>query len=271
MKNMTSTTDFEVKDFGKDVIDGSHELPVLVDFWAEWCEPCKFLAPIIEKLANEAKGKWKLAKVNTEENPNVAAEWGIRGIPNLKLFYKGEVIDEVAGAMPEADMRKWLDEKLPSKAKTLTMEAAKLLEIGEIKKGITKLEQALDEDDSHEQAKILLARQKIWQSPEEVQALLVEIKYLERAKEILLLADALSMKPEDFEEGISREDVLAGLSALSQQNFVGALEHLIKAIMEDKPYHEEMARKLTIALFHYLGESNDITRKYRRQFDMALY
>jgi putative thioredoxin len=270
-KNMISTKDFELKDFGKDVIDQSHNVPVLVDYWADWCQPCKFIGPIVEKLAREAKGKWILVKVNTEENPNVAAEWGIRGIPNLKLFYKGEVIDEVAGAMPEADLKKWLEEKLPSKAKILTMEAAQLLEVGKINEGVAKLEQALDDDDSNEQAKLLLASQKIWQAPEEVISLLTGIKYLERAKEILLIAEAVSIKPEDLEDGISKNDLVTGLTSLREQNFVGALERFIKAIMMDKPYHEELARKLTIALFHYLGESNEITRKYRRQFDMALY
>lgn len=268
---MSSTKDFELIDFSKDVIDQSHDVPVLVDFWAEWCEPCKFIGPIVEKLAKEAKGKWLLVKVNTQGNPDVAEEWGIRGIPNLKLFYKGEVIDEIAGAMPEADMRKWIDEKLPSKAKILTMEAAKLLEVGKIIEGVAKLEHALDEDDSNEQAKLLLARQKIWQAPEEVISLLTGIKYLERAKEILLIAEALSIIPEDLENSISKNDIANGLASLREQNLAGALEQFIKAIMIDKPYHDELARKLTIALFHYLGESNEITRKYRRQFDMALY
>ena len=268
---MSSTENFNLKNFGKEVIALSHDVPVLVDFWAEWCEPCKFIGPILEKLAKEAKGKWILVKVNTEKNPNVAAEWGIRGIPNLKLFDKGEVIDEVAGAMPEADMRKWLDEKLPSKAKILTMEAARLLEVGKINEGVAKLELALGEDDSNEQAKLLLARQKIWQSPEEVISLLTGIKYLERAREILLIAEAVSIKPEDLKDSISKNDILTGLASLKEQNFAGALEQFINAIMIDKPYHEEFARKLTIALFHYLGESNEITRKYRRQFNMALY
>ncbi len=268
---MVSTADFEVKDFTREVLEDSHNLPVLVDYWAEWCGPCKFLGPIVEKLAGEANGKWKLVKVNTEEHPAIAAEWGIRGIPNLKLFYKGEVIDEVAGAMPEADMRRWLAEKLPSKAKALTMEAAKLLEMGKIDEGVAKLEQALREDDSLQQAKVLLARQKLWQSPAAAMALLADIKYLERAREILLIAEVLSKKEVDFPAGTAKAEVWQGLEALRQQDFAKALEHLIRAIIMDKPYADELARRLTIALFHYLGESNEITRAYRRQFDMALY
>lgn len=268
---MVSISDFEVKDFSKDVVDDSHNVPVLVDFWADWCGPCKFLGPIVEKLAIEASGKWKLIKVNTEENQDIASEWGIRGIPNLKLFYKGEVIDEVSGAMPEADMRKWLAEKLPSKAKALAMEAAKLIEEGSIDKGVAKLEMALAEDDTLAQAKLLLARQKIWHSPAEASELLAGIHYLESAREILLIAEALSLKKDDFVDAVSKNDIWAGLSAVRKQDFATALERLIKAITIDKPYHEELARRLVIALFHYLGESNEITRAYRRQFDMALY
>ena len=268
---MVSTADYEMKDFNKDVLAHSHKIPVLVDYWAEWCEPCKYLGPIVEKLANEANGKWKLVKVNTEDNKAIAAEWGIRGIPNLKLFYKGEVIDEVAGAMPEEDLKKWLAEKLPSKAKALTMEAAKLLEIGKIDEGIIKLEQALSEDDSLEQAKLLLAQQKIWQSPEDISSILSGIHYLESAKEILLIADALSMKKKDFKDGASKDDMLNGLEALRRQDISTALEHLIKAVVINKSCYDELARRLVIALFHYLGESNEVTRTFRRQFDMALY
>ncbi len=96
---------YQLTNFQKDVLDQSQHIPVLVDYWASWCEPCKFLGPIIEKLASEASDKWKLIKINTEEHSDIATEWGIRGIPNLKLFYKGKVIADLAGAMAEPEMR----------------------------------------------------------------------------------------------------------------------------------------------------------------------
>lgn len=268
---MDSKDEFEVKNFASEVIKDSYKLPVLVDHWASWCGPCKFLGPIIEKLAKEADGKWKLVKVNTETNPEIAADWGIKGIPNIKLFYNGEVIEEISEAMPEDDLRKWLLEKLPSKAKTLTMEAVSLLKVGEVAAGIDKLEQALNEDESLAEAKILLAGQKVWNSPAEAQALLDGLLYHIKANEIILLANLLTMAEDEFEEGVAKADILLGITALEKQDFATSFGYFINSIIKEKSYHEELVRKIVIAMFHHLGESNEITRSYRRQFDMALY
>src|SRR5215471_13452318 len=87
------------------VIDGSRTKPVLVDFWAPWCGPCKMLSPLLDKLAAELSARMTLAKLNTDEEPELAARYGIRGIPNCKLFADGEVIDEFTGALPERTLR----------------------------------------------------------------------------------------------------------------------------------------------------------------------
>ena len=262
---------FEVKDFSKDVIEASFKRPVLVDFWAEWCEPCQFIGPIIEKLASEANNKWKLVMVNTEINQELANEWGVRGVPNMKLFYKGEIIDEVSGAMVEADIRMWLADKLPSKATVLEIEGAQLIEQGKIEEGVKKLEDALNVDANLEKAKILLARQLLWVSPEQAIFLLKDIAYLEEAKEAMLIAETMLSCEDDFAESRAKAELIEGIDAMKKQDFSRSLEKLIKAIMIDKRYLDEMARRLAIAVFHYLGEAHEITRKYRRQFDMALY
>src|SRR5512146_3135168 len=105
----------DVKDFTKDIIDRSKSIPVLVDFWAEWCAPCRILGPVLERLAEKYKNRFVLVKVNTDKNPEIAARYGIRGIPNVKLFVDGTVSDEFTGALPVQAVDQWLKKALPGK------------------------------------------------------------------------------------------------------------------------------------------------------------
>ncbi|TFB11330.1 thioredoxin [Candidatus Marinimicrobia bacterium MT.SAG.3] len=106
----------ELIDFQSDVIEASKTTPVLVDFWAEWCGPCVQLSPTLEKLAEEAGDSWTLLKVNTESQPELAAEYGIRSIPNVKLFVNGEISGEFVGALPEEEIKRWLESNIPDKS-----------------------------------------------------------------------------------------------------------------------------------------------------------
>lgn len=98
--------------FQQDVIETSHKKPVVVDLWAPWCGPCHMLSPVLEKLAKERKGKWRLVKINTDKHPDMAQRYGVKGIPAVKLFLDGEIKDEFTGALPEPEVRKWLTQHL---------------------------------------------------------------------------------------------------------------------------------------------------------------
>ena len=108
--------DKEVVDFQSDVIEASKTTPVLVDFWAEWCGPCVMLSPSLEKLANEAGDSWNLIKVNTESQQDLAIKYGIRSIPNVKLFVNGEIAGEFIGALPEEEIKRWLELNIPKES-----------------------------------------------------------------------------------------------------------------------------------------------------------
>lgn len=258
-------------DFQKEVIEESSKVPVLVDFWAPWCGPCQFVGPVVEKLSKEANGNWKLVKVNTDENQDIAMEWDIRGIPNLKLFYHGKVIAQLPGALPEYTLKKWLDENLPSESKTLLAKADKAIKEHKLSEAEKLLKQAIELDHDLEEAKILLGQLKLFENPGEAYNYVHSLNYIPEAEAILTIASLLNTTDSDLPEDLTREIILKGIEALRKQDFDNALEQFVTAISINKDYKDELARKAVVALFQYLGEQHEITKKFKRRFSMALY
>ena len=121
--------DVNQENFEALVVAASHQQPVVIDFWAPWCGPCKVLKPMLEKLAEEYGGKFVLAKVNSDENQELSAHFAVRGIPAVKAMVKGKVVDEFTGALPEGEVRAWLDKLIPSPAEELRLAQLALTEI----------------------------------------------------------------------------------------------------------------------------------------------
>lgn len=267
----------EVTNFQKEVLEQSYTRPVLVDFWAPWCGPCRVLGPTLEKLARENGEAWRLAKVNTDEHPDLSIEYGIRGIPAVKLFVEGQVVNEFTGALPEYAVRQWLDEALPSEAKKHLAQAQAALETNRPDLAEPLLRGVLAEEPDNATARILLAQLLAFRAPDEAAALIqgatAEPGLIQIQEAIQTVARLLDLKghPNDLPDEAGKALYLDALTALARRDFDTALANLIDVLQKNRYYDDDGARKAGIALFTLLGPDHPVTRKYRRTFDMWLY
>lgn len=238
---------YDVRDFEMEVIDASHQAPVVVDFWAGWCAPCRILGPTLEKLAEESGGSWTLAKVDTEAFPEEAARYGVRSIPNVKLFVDGEPVSEFVGALPEAQVRRWLERALPSEAER---EARGALE---------------------------RARDLVFSDPEAAVALLEGVDSpadaLDQRQAVDVFADAFARleDPGILTESQVGRRYLEALKALKDRRFDDALAGLIQVLRDDRELDDEGPQRLCAAIFQYLGTGHPVVRARRSEFAGALY
>ncbi len=255
-------------DFQNNVIAASDQQPILVDFWAEWCGPCLFLGPILENLEKD-QSRWKLIKVNVDENPEISQQFGIRGIPDVRMFSKGEVIGQFTGAKPQQEMEKWLEEVLPD-------ERLKVLD-DLVNESIThedtsKLQEFVKDNPDLEVGKLALARLCLWDNTKLSQKLVKDIRpgngLFEQVKDIQTIIEFFEG---DFSSGSRVEEHLTSARIIQDKDFDGGLQAVIDAVMTDKSFQNDLPRRLAIALFNYLGPQHEMTRKYRKRFDMALY
>ena len=268
---------YDSNNFQKDVIERSHEIPVLVDFWAEWCGPCKVLGPVLEKLAPEHAGRWELVKIDTEAHPQLAKQYQIRSIPNVKLFSDGEMIDEFVGALPEHAILQWLEKALPGENRKLIGQAQQLLAEGKIDEAKKMLEAILVAEPENHQVRVLLARHSFYEDPGKAVSLVEGIhedsEFFDMAQTIRVLGKLMQLSdtPEALPEGPVKAHYLDAIVHLRNSDFDKALENFIDVIQNDRYYDDDGSRKACIAIFKFLGEQHEITRKHRPAFSSALY
>ncbi|UZR94695.1 thioredoxin [Chondrinema litorale] len=269
--------DLEVADFQENVVQDSNNQPVVVDFWAPWCGPCQVLGPVIENLAFEAAGKWKLVKINVDEHRDLAGSYNVRGIPAVKMFVNGEIISEFSGALPEPQIKEWLKKHIPDELDLELKEITNLIEQGDNKQAETRLQFVLDKVPEHSLASLYMAKLMFFTNQEKaLEYLIMAEKDAELINEVLSLRSllnilVLSKQKEGLPEAPIKSVFVEGLDALSAQNFSIAVEKFIQVVMVNKAYHNEAAREACVAIFQYLGTQHEVTKKYRRRFDMALY
>ncbi len=266
-----------MKDFEKEVVQRSTEIPVLVDFWAEWCGPCRMLSPVLEKLAQKHAGEWELKKLNTEEFPDVAAQFGIRSIPDVKLFSKGSVIDEFVGALPEPRIEQWLAKALPDKYAYQLDTAESLIRQQKYEDARNVLEPVLSASPDHERARALSGLALVFVDRNRAIQLVSDIdegsEYAEIAETIRTFDKVLSNfeHPDHLVEAEVKAGYLDACKRVSERYFDKALEDFSDVIRSDRYYDDDGSRKACIAIFRLLGEEHEITMRYRREFGNALY
>lgn len=265
---------YDVQNFQEDVIAASHHKPVVVDFWAPWCGPCRVLGPIIEKLAGEQSDRWTLVKVNSDSHQDEAMKFGVRGIPSVKMFHRGQVIDEFTGALPEAAIRQWLEKALPGESKDLMAGVDSLVEEGRAAEALPLLERILALEPTNPAAAGHMAALLALEDPERALkladvAMTGEPRFVHIAEAVRTVAGMLASPPDA--DGTGKEAFSQALDALDGGDPDAAILHLIDVLQKDRFWGDDAARKLGVALFTLLGPEHDVTRAHRRTFDMWLY
>jgi len=265
----------DIKNFESEVIKKSEEIPVLVDFWAPWCQPCRTLGPVLEELVNENIGKFLLAKLNTDEYQEIATRFNIRSIPAVKLFINGQVEMEFTGALPKNNIIKMLQKFLPDENKK-ELEALKKVIMADASEAvISRLKALVEKATELTEAKVLLAKTILFTQPNQAKELLRGIMedspFYHQANSYTTISDILTIKNEQLEENVLNDKLIMASDLLNKQDFDAALDILINIIIVNKSYMDEIARKTCVAIFMYLGNDHEIARKYRRRFDMSLY
>lgn len=267
---------FEISNFEDEVLEKSKQIPVLVDFWAPWCGPCRTLSPALERLAEKYNNKFVLVKINTDENQELAVKYGIRGIPAVKLFSNGNIIDEFVGALPENMVEDWLKKAIPSKYRSSIESAKKLFVSRKLQEAKGIVERVLDNEPNNEEAKLLMGKILLFQDRDKARELVKgvdnSLENFEEAESITTLIDLLDKYENDtLPEGEGENEYAAAIEELKSQKFDLALEKFINVVKINRQYDEDGARRACIAIFKYLGEESETTLKHRKEFNSSLY
>ncbi len=276
--------DVSAETFQREVIDASRQAPVLVDFWAPWCGPCRALTPVLERLAEQYQGKFRLAKVNSDDNPELSSQFGVRSIPSVKAFVDGNLVDEFLGARPESAVRAFIDGLLPTPADLLRKEAAELAGLGERDRALTLLAQAVELDPMNDAlhadtAEILLALGRVAEAKaaarqigplanqdRRISALLARLQFTDDAAPDAAALDArVASDPDDLEARLALAKAL-----VTQQRYEPAMEQLLEIIRRDRKWNGEAGRKTMLSVFDLLGGQGELVSRYRRQLAAAL-
>lgn len=279
--------------FSRDVIEASRETPVLVDFWAPWCGPCRMLGPMLEKLEAEYGGRFRLVKVNSDQNPELAAQFRVRSIPYVVAFVDGQPVDAFVGVLPEGQLRAFLAKLLPDPSEIERRKALKLIDAGALDEAAAALRAAIALDPGNDAARLDLATLLLERMPPPVtEARIAESREVlahasagaklearHRALQTQLdsLAQAVRLPAADeLQQHIEAQpdDLQARLDLarvhIAQRRFEPALQQLLQIVARDRKFGDDIARKTMLAVFEMTADQPALVSEYRRKLAAEL-
>ena len=269
--------DVNEETFIEDVLEQSEALPVIVDFWAPWCGPCRMLSPILEGLVADPSLNFVLAKVNVDNNPNLSMQYRVQSIPAVLAFVDGDVADEFIGVQPEAKIRQFIQQLIPSELDEALDDAESLLATRHWAKAEQMLRDLIEEHPERPYVALNLAKALLAQGEGcEARDFLKTVKdgqELIEAEKLLPLAKYLCLIAEDLtdDEALSPLEVQyrQGARLISRGNLEAAMDGLLDVLRQDKRYGQ--ARQVMLALFALLGDDDELTQTYRTELATVLF
>ncbi len=283
--------DTDAQGFADDVMVASQEVPVIVDFWAPWCEPCKQLTPILEKLVRQAGGTVRLVKLNIDESPAIAQQLRIQSIPAVYAFREGQPVDGFSGALPESQVRAFVErltgDSGPNEVERAIEAAEQAREAGDLDRAVEVFGQILRIEPQNVDALAGLARCYVGAGELEeaartlemiapqsrgapavtaVQAALELARQAGDAGDIGELRRAVETDPNDHQSRFDLAQALVGQSAREE-----AVDHLLEIVKRDRQWNEEAARKQLLTLFDAFGVADPLTAASRRRLSTLLF
>jgi putative thioredoxin len=276
--------------FTSDVIDASHEAPVLVDFWAPWCGPCRVLGPMLEKLERDYGGRFRLVKVDSDRNPDLSAQFGVRSIPYVVAFVDGKPVNAFVGALPETQLRAFIDKVIPNPSEIQRRKAARLLAAGDAAGAASSLRSAIALHPENDAARIDLANLLLAQGSDanaitEAKELLARISAAQQSDSavtalrtrLAALEASANLPPQaELEARIANNgaDLQARLDLanrlIAERRFERALEQLLAIVERDRSFRDDIARKTMLSVFELAADQRDLVAPFRRRLAAAL-
>ena len=287
MSESAYVSDADAASFQSQVMDASHRVPVLVDFWAEWCAPCRVLAPVLEKLADEFQGRFLLVKLNTDQEQEIAHQFGIRSLPTVKLFKDGAVVDEFLGAQPESQVRGLLERYVPRRSDEARTRASALRDQGQLTQARAVLEEAHAGDPGNHRvipdlANVLLDLGERDLTRDLLDSLPSGVKSEAQARIAmgrLMFAELTATSPpaDELQRAIEVDPrdlesrYLLGATHMDHGEYEAALDQFMEILRSDRAFNDDAGRKALLSVFDMLGHDHPLVGRYRARMSSLLY